>query len=169
MSSERRVVLGRIAGAFGVDGRMRVESWTQPFDGLRRYNPWLIGRNGEYRRYEVEELIVTGRRLVARLQGVADRDEARRLYGSEIAAEADQLESLPEGEYYWFQLKGLRVVNERGESLGRVDDLTDTGAHSILVVRDDARERLIPYVKGEIVRRVDLNEGLVEVEWEADW
>lgn len=169
MNPEQHVVLGRVAGVFGVQGQVRVESWTSPFDNLRRYNPWLIGRAGEYRSYPVEEVAVLGQRLVARLRDVNDRDEARRLFNADIAVPVAQLEDLPEGEYYWFQLKGLRVVNTQGDDLGGIDDLFDTGAHNVLVVRDDKRERLIPYIKGEVVRRVDLSAGVVEVEWESDW
>ena len=169
---QRRIIVGRIAGAFGVRGLMRIESWTQPFDNLRCYNPWLIGRQGAdqlWREYTVDEVSVFGRRLVARLRGINDRDEARSLYNAEIAVTNEQLPPLPEGEYYWFEIEGLRVVNHKGVSLGVVSHLMDASAHNVLVVRSDERERLIPYIKKQVVLNVDLSAGEMTVEWGVDW
>ena len=87
--------------------------------------------------------------------------------GRDIAIRRDQLEELAQGEYYWHQLKGLEVVNTRGESLGRVQRLLETGANDVLVLEGE-QERLIPYVP-DTIKQVDLAKGLIEVAWDRDF
>jgi 16S rRNA processing protein RimM len=88
---------------------------------------------------------------------------------------ADRLPALAEGEYYWHQLEGLEVWCGASEGdgqvlLGTVDHLIETGANDVLVVRAspgsmDQRERLIPYLPGDVVTGVDLAAGRMEVNW----
>lgn len=117
-----------------------------------------------------------GEGLVARLDGIDDRDRAVDLVGNEVAIQMSQLPPVAQDEFYWAQLEGLRVVNLEGEELGCVSHLFETGANDVLVVRhgrDDETdagrtgERLIPYVKG-VVRSVDLDGGVITVDWHAD-
>ena len=90
------------------------------------------------------------------------------LMGSEIGIRRDQLPAPEPGEYYWSDLQGLEVVTEKGESLGRVDHLIETGANDVLVVKGD-RERLIPFVMQQVVTRVDLDAGTIQVDWDKDF
>ena len=167
--SERHVVVGRVAGAFGVHGALRIESWTHPIGNLCQYNPWLIGSGESRCRYTVEQVSMVGQRLVAKLEMLNDCDEAKRLYGAKIALDEEQLKPLAPGEYYWFQLTGLRVINLAGDNLGTVASLLDTGANNVLVVKNDAGECLVPYIKERVVRQVDLQARVITVAWGADW
>jgi 16S rRNA processing protein RimM len=87
---------------------------------------------------------------------------------SEIGISRDQLPETVPGEYYWSDLQGLEVVTLEGESLGRVDHLIETGANDVLVVQGD-RERLIPFVPEQVVTRVDLEAGIIQVDWDRDF
>ncbi len=73
------------------------------------------------------------------------------------------------GEYYWSDLEGVEVVTGDGVSLGRVSHLIATGANDVLVVRDAKRERLIPFLLGQFVTRVDLDADRIEVDWDPDF
>ena len=108
-------------------------------------------------------------RIVARLEGIDDRDQAAALMGADILIRRSQLPDLPEGEYYWTDLEGLQVSNLQGEQLGRVQRLFETGANAVMVVNDSRRERLIPYVSGQYVVAVDLAAGTMRVDWDADF
>ncbi|MDH3514489.1 MAG: ribosome maturation factor RimM, partial [Gammaproteobacteria bacterium] len=68
---------------------------------------------------------------------------------------------------YWAQLVGLEVVTLAGQRLGRVDHLHETGANDVLVVRN-GKERWLP-ATSNVIREVDLEAGLVRVEWDADF
>jgi 16S rRNA processing protein RimM len=98
------------------------------------------------RRYEVT-FAGSGRpgELRLGLAGVVDRDAAAALRGALVLGDAAQLEPLPEGEHYWFELVGCRVETEPGRALGTVREIWETGAHDVLVVEDDAGHvNLIP-------------------------
>lgn len=88
--------------------------------------------------------------------------------GCEIGICRDQLPAPGAGEYYWNDLEGLEVRNLQGESLGVVDHLMETGANDVLVVRGE-RERLIPFLQGQVVISVDLDEQRIQVDWDKDF
>ena len=158
---------GHIIGAFGVRGQVKVYSHTSPRENIVTYSPWVIEHNGARKTFEVTGSR-QGKNVIARLEGIANRDQAEELTSASIFIRRDQLAPLKEGEYYWSQLQGLQVINGRGESFGSIDYMMETGANDVMVVQGD-RERLIPFVMHEVVRKVDLDNGQVIVDWEADY
>lgn len=163
-----RVSMGRVTGAFGVRGWLKVLSGAEPPEALLDYSPWLLKLEGEWKSIKVLEGGVHGKGLVVHVEGVDDRDQAERLRGAEIAVERTQLEPLAEGEYYWADLVGLRVVTTQGVDLGRIERLMETGANDVLVVHGD-RERLIPYLRPDVVTSVDLEAGVLTVDWDPEF
>lgn len=168
MCADNKVIVGRIHGLFGVQGWVKILSYTQPRENILQYSPWYLGRSG---RWQVIER-VGGRRhtktVIAKFRAIDDRDLAADLLGTEVAIDQAQLEPLPEGEYYWMQLVGLRVVNLKGNELGVVDHLLETGANDVLVLKGDA-EILIPFVQETVVKAVALDQGVITVDWEVSW
>ncbi len=161
------LVLGRVAGAYGVRGWLRVYSYTEPRAAILDYGPWHLGRGGDWRPVARRGGRVHGRGLIAAIEGCTDRDAAQALVGLDIGVPLDRLPPLPEGEYYTHQLVGLEVVNRGGQCLGVVDRLLPTGAHDVLVVAGE-RERLIPFA-APVLEAVDLAAGRIRVDWEADY
>ncbi len=162
------VVLGRIAGVFGVKGWVKVYSHTDPLENILGYSPWLLREASGWREYRLAEGKRHGKGLVARLEGFEDRDQASRLNGCDICVPRDRLPTLDDGDYYWSDLEGLRVQTLEGVDLGTVSHLFDTGANDVLVVKGD-KERLLPYDWGQVVKRVDLEAGLIQVDWDPDF
>lgn len=82
-----------------------------------------------------------------------------------------ELLELLDGEFYWFQLIGLQVVTTDGQSLGSVVRMLETGANDVFVIKDesDANEILIPYIKDEVVKSVDLKQAVITVDWQSDY
>ena len=165
---DRLVGIGRVAGVFGVRGWVKLRSYTVPPDGLLDFRSVRIGSEGRWRSATLAESRLHGRGMVGRFEGCEDRDAAAKLVGCEIAVARSQLPPTGPEEVYWVDLVGLAVENEAGETLGRIERLIETGAHDVLVVQGD-RERLIPYVRGAVVKDVDLARGRVLVSWEADY
>lgn len=161
------VVIGRVSGAWGVQGWIKLQSYTEQPEDIFRYQPWILRRGGRSR----EVRVVQGKRhstgLVARLQDVDDRDQARQWVGHDILVARDQLPVLPQGEYYWEQLTGLEAVTRDGTALGRVVSLLETGANDVLVVQGE-RERLIPFTP-QVVLGVDLQAGCIRLDWDPDF
>ncbi|MCC5860100.1 MAG: ribosome maturation factor RimM [Ectothiorhodospiraceae bacterium] len=162
------IVLGRIGGPHGVKGWVRIQSFTDPRENILSYPRWFLGRGAQWAAYELSDGRMQGKSVVALLSGVESREAAESLKGREIAVPRDELPPLPEGEYYWADLIGLRVRTVDGVDLGVVDHLIQTGANDVLVVRGD-RERLIPMVVGQYVKRVDLDAGRMDVDWDPEF
>ncbi len=161
------VLLGRIDGLFGVRGWVKVFSFTDPREAVLEYGPWWIRQDGAWRLMPVAEGRRHGKSLIARLEGCTDRDQAVSLLGSDVAVPADALPTPGEGRYYWRDLEGLEVVHRDGASLGKVAYVMETGAHDVLVIEGD-RQRLVPFVPGEVILDVDLAKATIHVDWEWD-
>ena len=112
-----------------------------------------------------------GKSIVIGLEGVTDPCQAMALIDATLAIKRQQLMPTSEGEFYWSDLIGLVVMNVQDDVLGKVTSLIETGAHDVLVVQDshDKTERLIPLVMGKIVAKIDLDNGLIRVDWELDY
>lgn len=157
-----RVVLGRIAGPFGVRGWVKVVSFTDPPEQILDYPRWRAGEGLELRHAEGRR---HGKGLVVRLEGIEDRDAALALAKPELWVERRELPALEEGEHYRADLVGLEVVNLQGECLGRVDHFLDLPANPVMVVVGE-RERWLPVGTGQLLR-VDLEHGRITVDWDA--
>jgi 16S rRNA processing protein RimM len=167
-SRSEPVVVGKISAVFGVRGWVKVYSYTSPPENILDYRPWYLLRDGRWRPSALADGKPHGKGLTARLEGCADRDHAAALVGAEIAVRRDQLPEPEQGEYYWTDLEGLRVETVAGVDLGRLDRLFETGANDVMVVLGE-RERLIPYLWGSVVRSVDLDAGLMVVDWDPEF
>ncbi len=150
-------------------GWVRVYSFTQPRENIIQYKPWYLRRdNGDWREAELEQGRAHGKGVVARLADCADRDQAQLLMGYEIGIREDRLPTLRPGEHYWKDLVGLQVLNIDGEDFGKVDHLLETGANDVLVVKGE-RQRLVPFVMKQVIVEVDLEQGLIRVDWDKDF
>ncbi|WP_166208766.1 ribosome maturation factor RimM [Cognatiluteimonas telluris] len=163
------LLLGRVHGAFGIRGELKLESFTDPETAIFRYQPWLL-RDAQGRERELTGVRGRegGKGLVATFPGIDDRDSAEALRGAELYAPRSALPPPRPGEYYWVDLEGLRVVNVEGADFGTVSHLFSTGANDVLVARGD-RERMIPFLEPDYIRSVDFDAGVVTVDWDADF
>ena len=146
-------------------------SYTEPREAVLQYKGLLLGRDGKWQSVNVAEGQRHGKSVVMRLDGVDDRDQAASLIGTELGVDRSELPLPEDGHYYWSDLTGLTVVHRDGTELGRIEDMLETGTHDVMVVRseqDGEKERLIPFVNGEIVIKVDLENKRVDVDWEWD-
>lgn len=165
----RTVLMGRILGAFGVRGELKVESYSEPLEAVLRYRPWILrDARGVHREVDDVRGRETAKGVVARLPGVEDRDAAEALRGTEILVPRAALPPPAPGEYYWVDLEGLRVLTLDGVDLGTVAQVLPTGANDVLVVRGD-RERMIPFVQPRYVTAVDLEAATITVDWDPDF
>jgi len=186
--TSEKVILGRISGVYGVKGWVKVFSYTDPKEAIVDYSPWFI--RAENRKPDranqavwTEVKLKAGKRhaktVVAKLENCNDRDQAMAYVGTEIAIDLHQLEQLKEkNEFYWRDLIGLRVINQQDIELGTVKSLLETGANDVLVVvsevdetgtKIESRERLIPWTMDIAIIKVDIEQGVITVDWDADF
>lgn len=158
--------MGRVRAPYGLKGWIKVQPFTQEIEGLLDYPQWWVGKEGDWRMHRVQESAVQGATVVARLDGITDRDLAMELKGRDIAVPRAAMPDSGRGEYYWNDLLGLRVFDKNGACLGQVQRILETGANSVLVVRG-AKEILIPFIQDAIVE-VDVAGGRMAVDWVTD-
>lgn len=164
---ERKIVtLGHISGVHGVSGWLKIHSQTDPREAIFEYQPWLVGE--QQKAVRITEGKRHGKHLIALLEDVNDRDQAESLMKQRIAVFRDQFPELPETEFYWADLIGLVVRVQDGTDLGTIRNMLATGANDVMVVQGE-RERLIPFVQDRYVKQVDLEQGLVIVDWDPDF
>lgn len=165
------IVLGRVVAPYGVHGWLKVKPFGDDPDAWRTMPQWWLAAEAEsdsWRTYGVEGFRPHGAAWVAKLAGIDDRTKAEQIDGWFVGVPREALPRTGQDEYYWTDLVGLVVMNEQGESLGKVGSLIETGAHQVLVVQDGETERLLPFV-GEIVKGVDVAGGCIRVAWGKDW
>lgn len=171
--AEEMIVLGKIVSVHGIRGEVKVYSFTDPLDNLLDYRRWTLKRGTEVRQAELVQGRVQGNVLVAKLKGLDDREIARTFADFEILVPRSELPELDDGEFYWSQLEGLKVIDQNGQLFGILDHMLETGANDVMVVKPcagslDDRERLLPYTD-QCVQAVDLEAGEIRVDWDADF
>jgi len=180
------VEIGAIVDAYGLKGWVKVIPHAQGSDGgdaLLCAKRWWLARGdkpdkgGERKSAPRLAAKTHSDTIVGQLAGVADRDAALSLRGYRVYVSRDEFPALDADEFYWVDLMGLDVVNVAGVELGKVADLIDNGAHSVLRVeypsagkdgKPATGERLIPFV-GVYVKTVDQAAKRIVVDWEADY
>lgn len=180
--TDDHVVLGKLTSPYGVKGWLKVYSYTDPMERILDYPEWVLRRGGNsaagesLERRRLLQGRPHGKGLVAQLEGSDTREAAEALAGAEILLPKAELPPLAADEFYWHQLEGLRVVTRDGSVLGRVDHLFETGANDVMVVKGsleadaiDARERLLPYLPEEVILEVDLDGGVMTVDWDPEF
>lgn len=178
--SSKNTVMGKVTSVYGVKGWLKVFSYTQPKENICQYKTWqLQDASGVLHAINVLDSKVHGNGLVAQFEGAHDRDQAKTYCGMLVTIPSEDLPDLPDGEYYWSQLQGLKVftVNDQAKPpvlLGEVNHLIETGSNDVLVVKKckdslDGKERLIPYLPEQVVKLVDLDKGVIEVDWDPDF
>jgi 16S rRNA processing protein RimM len=158
-----RLAVGRVAGAKGLAGAIRVEPLTDRPDRLIVGS--VVHLDGEEIPRRIIEVEAGGRMTVLRIEGIENREAAESVRGRYLEADAG---TLPKGTYYWHQIVGLRVTDEGGAELGTVAEVFRAGENEVYRVTDaDGRELLIPAVRS-FVRSIDLEAGRMVVDYRAE-
>lgn len=157
------ILIGKIAATHGIRGQLRVISYSgEPgnLTGLR--SVMLKGTTGNMEYFAVAGAAVHGTKLLLTLKGYTEINQVLHLVGRELYADRDQLPPLDDGEYYWCDLLGLRVMTDQGDLLGSLTEIIATGSNDVYVITAGEREYLIPAL-ADVVLDVDLVAGTMTV------
>lgn len=155
------VAVGRVVRPHGVRGTLLVEAISEMIHSLEPgVEVYLEGAEGptlvEYLRAH------RGRYLLA-LEACTDRDQAEQFRGAEVRLRGDRTQDLAEGEYFHWQILGLEVLTEDGETLGQVTRILETGANDVYVVEKPGEKELLLPAIDSVILDVDLNEERLKV------
>ena len=160
---EALIGLGQVSGAQGLQGAVKVRAdaeaaTTDPEVFAALGQVWIGGQG-----YQVLKAARHKNQVLLWLKGVDTRSRAEELAGLKVLGDRRRFPPLPPGEYYWFQVLGLPVVNEAdGARLGHLDHIISTPGHDVYVVRQGEREILLPAVE-EVIVEIDLEAGVIKV------
>ncbi|HXF79423.1 MAG TPA: ribosome maturation factor RimM [Usitatibacter sp.] len=161
--------MGRIAGAFGIQGWVKVRTFTEAASTLGEHGEWIVRTREGWRPMALDGFEVHSKGPVAKLAGCEGRDGADALRGAEVAVTREALGEAGEGSLFWVDLVGLEVVSVEGVRLGKVEELFEAGDTSVMVLKDaDAKEVMIPFVP-DYVKAVDREAKRITVDWKEGY
>lgn len=159
MPDPQDVIVGRVASAHGVSGGIRVHVLS---DVPHRFDAGQVLRIVD-RSYSItQSALAPNGQVILRLQDIDSLGAAKGLVGQPVTVPQSSVPPPREGEYYHFQLLGLRVLTDDGECLGRVREILETGSNDVYVVSGESGEVLIPALT-DVVLEVRLDEGCMVV------
>jgi 16S rRNA processing protein RimM len=162
------VLVGRVTGAHGIRGGLKIHSFAESMELYQIGEPIMVTLpDGSTRTMIVEWVKPHGRSLRMGLESVRDRSRAESLVGSSLFIDKARLPALADDTYYWHELIGLRVYDTAGLLLGCLEEVIPTPANDVYVVKGELdgrpRELLIPAI-GSAVRKIDLARGAMIVD-----
>jgi len=162
------VIIGQLGAPHGIQGWIKIHSYTDSPDNLFTYHPWLCQWQQGWYVITCDKWRAQGKSFVGHIEGCDDRNMAGLCTHLNLYIPRAQLPKLSDNEYYWHDLEGLQVINQEGVMLGTIDYLFNNGASDVMVIRGD-KERLIPYVLDDIIVRVDIANRCLYVNWDAEF
>lgn len=165
---ENWIIIGRFGRPHGVKGFITVHSFTEPRDNILGYTDWHVIINNKRQPVKLLSAELQSKSIIAQVEGYSERELAARLTNLEIAVQKEQLNELEIDEYYWYQLIGMNVANQQGESLGKVVEIIPTGSNDVLVV-EGSKRHLIPYLPGHVILNINSSQQLITVDWDMDF
>ncbi|MFQ5450060.1 MAG: ribosome maturation factor RimM [Nitrospinaceae bacterium] len=152
------ISVGKITKTHGLKGELKVRFRISDSGLLSQIHRLrLMGENGPGTELEVEFFRGDPSRLIIKFKELNSIDEAKAFSGHTLYARREDFHELPEGEYYWFQIEGLKVYDEAGQYYGCVHEIIATGSNDVYVVRDGEKEILLPMIE-PVVKTIDLQE-----------
>ena len=158
---QKRLEIGQIINVFGIKGELKVIPFTDNisrFDDLKKV---YIKSNKQEKIYKVENVRYHKNMVLLKLEGVENPEQAELLKNAFLEIDREDAVPLEEGQYFIADLIGLEVYTDEGKLLGKVDDIYNTGANDIYVVKDElGKQVLLPGIK-EVIKEVKLDDRII--------
>ena len=165
---EEIVVMGKVLVPYGVNGWVKVYSFTEKIESFLIYKKLFLSKDQKnWLEIKVKDIKLHGKTIIANFSEIADRTQAESYKDYLIGVPKNLLPKLKEDQYYWNDLIGCEVLNLQNISFGLVDTFIKTGANDVIVVKGEI-ERLIPYT-ARIVLKADTINGKIIVDWDEDF
>ena len=158
---QKRLEVGQIVNTFGIKGEVKVTPFTDDinrFDDLKKV---YVKTRKESKLYKVESVRYHKNMVLLKLEGINNPEDAELLKNSFLEIDREDAIPLEEGQYFIVDLIGLDVYTDEGNFLGKVDDIYNTGANDIYVVKDElGKQVLLPGIK-EVIKEVKLEDRII--------
>ena len=170
-SKDRKILIGKLGKPHGIQGFVYFHYYGKDLSTLKGYKDLYID---DFPSARLEKMFEKRDRLIIKLSACDSRNSAEVLRNKEVYILENNLPDLKKGEYYLYELEGLVVKNLDSQILGEVKEIFGTKANEVLIVKNtdesiDDKERLIPYVKPQVVKEILLEEGVILVDWHENY
>jgi len=159
------VVVAQIGAPYGIEGWHHIRSFTTPLEGVLQYKEWYVAEGSQWQPHTLLEGRRHGQGVVARLEGIESRESAAVFTQRKIGILREDLASLPPDQFYWADLEDLPVQTMTGKALGKVVYLYHNAGADIMVIKEGAEERHVPFLLNDTVLKVDLEKKHITVDW----
>ncbi len=169
--TKKKVLVGIIGKPYGINGWVKINSYTEPFTNLIDYHPWYLeapGNPSAHILIDIKKCRLHGQQLLALFENCTTPESARFYTNYKIYVERDKFFPLAAREYYWTDLEGLKVYNREKIYLGIIQAIFATGANDVLVI-SDKKKYLVPFLLDRTVKSIDLKKKTMIVDWDADF
>ena len=164
MLDTEKILIAKIQAHQGLNGWLKVYSYSESKKKFSNYKHFFVIKNETYVRLDVEDIQVT-KSIKIKFKNFSLREDSDEYIGKNLYIDREQLVELDDNQYYWNDLIGLDVYLEEGEQIGVIKDIIETGSNDVLVIKGSkGGEILIPYVFGESIKKVILNEKKIIID-----
>tara|TARA_Y100000590_G_scaffold55311_1_gene57882 strand:- start:171 stop:689 length:519 start_codon:yes stop_codon:yes gene_type:complete len=170
-SSDRKILLGKLGKPHGVKGFLYIHYYGEDPNKLYDYEGLLLD-DGTL--VKVDKLLLQKDRVILKFLETNSRNDAEKLRDKELFIKEDSLPVLKNNQAYYFELEGLNVKNLDNVDLGRVKEILETNANDVLVIEPtkssvDEKERLVPYLKDNVVKEINKIDKTILIDWSEDY
>ena len=148
------IPVGRVTRTHGLKGELKFFPTDQEDLGVQNDQRILLGEAT----FKIKSVRGANSPFIIKFEGVDSIEAAQSLAGQEVLVAREDFESLPEGEYYRFEIEGLKVFDDTGKYYGVIEDIIETGSNDVYVVRENDKEWLVPMIDS-VVQSIDLEQG----------
>ena len=155
------IPVGRVTKVHGLKGELKFRSLSESDTWITKNTRILLSCNdfsNSSEEYFIQSIRGKGTPLIIKFKKVDNLESAKELVGHTLHVLRSQFPDLPEGEYYWFQIEGLKVYDEDGTYYGNIMKIIQTGSNDVYVVHDEEKELLLPMIDS-VVKKIDLKAG----------
>ena len=155
--------IGQIVNHFGIKGMVKVNPFTEDISKFKTLNSILLEKENKLIKIEIEEVKYSKNQILLKIKGINTIEEAEKYRGCYLKIARKDAKKLPKDTYFIADLIGLKVYSEEGILLGKVDDIYNSGANDIYVVKNEkGKQILLPAIK-EVIKQVDLEQEKIIV------
>lgn len=155
--------IGQIVNHFGIKGMVKVNPFTDDISQFEKLKSILLVKDGKLSEVEIEETKYSKNQVLLKLKGIDTVEEAEKYRGCYLRIARSNSKKLPKDTYFIADLLGLTVYTDENILLGKVEDIYNSGANDIYVIKsEDGKQILLPGTK-EVIKQIDLEQERITV------
>ena len=170
-SSDRNILLGKLGKPHGVKGFLYIHYYGEDTKNLSNYKGLFLD---DGQAVKVEKLLLQKDRVILKFHETNSRNDSEKLRDKELFILEDSLPVLEKNQAYYFELEGFSVKNLNNVYLGKIKEILETNANDVLVIEPtknsiDEKQRLVPYIKDNVVREINKKDKSLLIDWPEDF